>query len=116
MDHVAHAVALYDGEPRMQGPVGVPAREGRVVGPVRFPDPVVVPAKLPVHVAVGRRGDHRVVHGRVEDALRPFVAGDDLHAPQLLLPGSPGLLGYLLEVPVGNLPAEVLEGVLLADR
>ena len=110
-DHVAHPVALDDRKPRMQRPVSVPAREGRIVRPIGFADFIVVAAEFTVHVAVGRGGDHRVVHGRIEDALGAFVRSRDLDALQFLFPCVAGRRHHLAEIPVGNLFAQVFQRI-----
>ena len=94
----------------MQRTVGVPAREGRIVRPAGPADFVVVASEFAVCVAVGRGCDHRVVHGRVEDALGSFVRRH-VHPFELLLPGVAGGGHDLAEIPVGNLRPQVLQRI-----
>ena len=98
----------------MERPVGVPAREGGVVDPVSPADAVVVAAELAVGVAVSRRGDHRVIHRRVENTLGALVGGRDVHASELFLPRLAGLFGHPVEIPAGNFAADVLQRVVRA--
>ena len=68
-------------------------------------------AEFAVYVAVGRGGDHRVVHGRIEDALGAFVRSRDVDALQFLFPCVAGRRHHRAEIPVGNLFAQVFQRI-----
>ena len=107
---VVHLLRMDEGHQRLGGTVGVPEGEAGVILEVSFPDDVVVPAVLSVHVIEGRRGDHRVVEGGVEDGLGVGVVAPDGHFSELLVPGGTGFGLYGVEVPAGEFGLHVGAG------
>ena len=98
----------------MGSAVGVPKREGRIVGELALVYLQVGATILAVDVAEDGRGSHRMVERGIEYRARILVVSLDLHAGELFLPSLVGLANDGIEVPTRYLLVEVLAGVVLA--
>ena len=92
---VGTTVAVDQGEERHLCAVSVPEREGRVL------------LCLGIVVTDLRRGDHRVIHRRIEDGTVVGIRCLDLDPPECLVPLLVGLSLDSFEIPVHQLLPEV---------
>ena len=106
--HIGNQLWLDDGEQRMQRTVGIPQREGRIVGPaVGLVNLVVVSAEFPVHVGIQRWGDEHVVQAGIENLLTPLVTALHVDARQHLVPAFLRIGTHLFKVPSGLLGFQI---------
>ena len=108
LDDVGHPLRVQDGHQRHRGPVSVPQRKGRIVREIGVAvDRMVRTVVVAVHVAEERRGDHRMVKGRIENPAGRLVRGLDLHLRQLGVPRLVGGLRRCVEIPSGEFRRKV---------
>ena len=112
--YVGKHLGMQDGHQGVGSAVGVPKREGRIVGELALVYLQVGATVLAVDVAEDGRGGHRMVERGIEYRARILVVGLDLHAGELFLPSLVGLANDGIEVPARYLLVEVLAGVVLA--
>ena len=105
--HVALFLWMNERLQRMGCAIGVPERQGSVVGEVALVDLAVGTAILTVDVVEHRGSRHRVVHGGIEDAAHVVVVGLDADLRQLVVPGLAGSLGSSGEVPSRQLSLQI---------
>ena len=110
--YVGKHLGMQDGHQGMGSAVGVPKREGRIVGELALVYLQVGATVLAV--AEDGRGGHRMVERGIEYRARILVVSLDLHAGELFLPSLVGLANDGIEVPARYLLVEVLAGVVLA--
>ena len=112
---VGHLLGMQHRHQRHCGPVGVPQREGRIVREIGVAvDRMVRTVVVAVHVAEERRGDHRMVKGRIENPAGRLVLRLDPYLAQFVVPGPVGRGGGRLEVPPRKLRREVFPSALHA--
>ena len=112
---VGHLLGMQHRHQRHCGPVGVPQREGRIVREIGVAvDRMVRTVVVAVHVAEERRGDHRMVKGRIENPAGRLVRSLDLHLRQFIVPRLVGGLRRFVEIPAGKLRREVFPSALHA--
>ena len=112
---VGHLLGMQHRHQRHCGPVGVPQREGRIVREIGVAvDRMVRTVVVAVHVAEERRGDHRMVKGRIENPAGRLVRGRDLHLRQFIVPRLVGGLRRFFEIPPRKLRREVFPSALHA--
>ena len=105
---VGHLLGMQHRHQRHCGPVGVPQREGRIVRePGVAVDRMVRTVVVAVHVAEERRGDHRMVKGRIENPAGRLVRSLDLHLRQFIVPRLVGGLRRCVEIPSGEFRRKV---------
>ena len=112
---VGHLLGMQHRHQRHCGPVGVPQREGRIVREIGVAvDRMVRTVVVAVHVAEERRGDHRMVKGRIENPAGRLVRSLDLHLRQFIVPRLVGGLRRFVEIPARKLRREVFPSALHA--
>ena len=112
---VGHLLGMQHRHQRHRRPVGVPQREGRIVREIGVAvDRMVRTVVVAVHVAEERRGDHRMVKSRIEDALRRFILRLDLHLRQFIVPRLVGSGRRSVEIPSGEFRRKVFPSALHA--
>ena len=105
---VGHLLGMQHRHQRHCGPVGVPQREGRIVREIGVAvDRMVRTVVVAVHVAEERRGDHRMVKGRIENPAGRLVRSLDLHLRQFIVPRLVGGLRRCVEIPSGEFRRKV---------
>ena len=105
---VGHLLGMQHRHQRHRRPVGVPQREGRIVREIGVAvDRMVRTVVVAVHVAEERRGDHRMVKGRIENPAGRLVRGRDLHLRQFIVPRLVGGLRRCVEIPSGEFRRKV---------
>ena len=100
---------------RMSGTVGIPQREGGIIGEVTLVHLSVGSTVAAVNIAEHRRGYHGVIHGCIENTLLGRSAPADVHLLQLLFPFTVGISHERRKVPVVHLSPQVGFGALHAD-
>lgn len=117
IDHVAAALRrLHQGQQRMQGAVGVPEREGGIVGPAtRLMHRIVRPAVLAIAVHEQGGAEQGVIQRGVElgALLRRALRID---RRQRLCPLRARIGAHAVEIEIGHLRVEIGDGAGLADR
>ena len=112
---VGHLLGMQNGHQRHCRPVGIPQREGRIIREIGVAvDRMVRAVVVAVHVAEERRGDHRMVKGRIENPAGRLVLRLDPYLAQFVVPGPVGRGGGRLEVPPRKLRREVFPSALHA--
>ena len=112
---VGHLLGMQHRHQRHRRPVGVPQREGRIVREIGVAvDRMVRTVVVAVHVAEERRGDHRMVKGRIENPAGRLVRSLDLHLRQFIVPRLVGGLRRCVEIPSGEFRRKVFPSALHA--
>ena len=112
---IGHLLGMQHRHQRHCGPVGVPQRIGRIgfVAGIFMNLAVGSPVRA-VNVAEERRGDHRMVKGRIENPAGRLVRGRDLHLRQFIVPRLVGGLRRFFEIPPRKLRRKVFPSALHA--
>ena len=112
IDQVADLFGMDERQQGMRRAVGVPKREGGVIGEGRVAaDRSVGAAVVAVHVAEERRRDHGVVKRCVEDPSHRRIGCFDADFRQLAVPCPAGGFAHGFEIPAGALRLHVPPGI-----
>ena len=94
--------------------IGIPQRKGGVVFEIATIHLTIGPTIVAVNIAEHRRGEHRMIHGRVESAACSSIVGCDNDFTQLFIPCLVSLSHRATEVPRGQFGCDIGSRIIFA--
>ena len=105
---------MDDGHQWMSRTIGVPKRQGSVVGKIAFVNLTVTATVLTIDIREDGRSRHGVKERRVEDGFVIEIGGFYLDFAKFFVPGSIGIVDNSVKIPVLDFGTQVGFGIVNA--